>query len=93
MVAVFLVALLMAAGEPAPASGAASAATPPASAAPAPAKPKPAKKICWQEKPTGSHFSKEICPTPDELEQMQHNAQDVVAAHVRPAPGAFGPGH
>jgi hypothetical protein len=90
-----MTALLMAAADPAPAAGAAPPAPAPAAVAPpAAAKAKQPKKVCWQEMPTGSHFSKQICATPEELEQMEHNAQDALSDHARPHSGSgLGPTH
>ena len=82
-----IAAMLIAAAAPETAPG--SAATPPlaggASAAPAP-KPKP-EKICWDETPTGTHFSHRMCATRDQLEQRRHDDQDW-KMNLRPVPAA-----
>ena len=72
MVAMLLSVLVMAAADPAP------AAVPPAVkvAAPAPAKAKTPALTCWDERPTGSHVSKRICATREELDKAQRDAQD-----------------
>ncbi|WP_372786985.1 hypothetical protein [Phenylobacterium sp.] len=84
MLSVFAAALLLAAADPAP-----PAVTPPSASAPvaqAAAAPKAAKKVCWQETPTGSHFSKQVCVTQDEYDRAQRAAQDSVAEHGRGLP-------
>ena len=85
----FLVtALLMAASDPVP--SAAAPAAPPAAVAQAAAKPDAGKKVCWDETPTGSHFTRRVCVTPEELEHARQAAQDAVTDRGRPPPPAFG---
>jgi len=95
VLSVLVAAMLMAAAEP---SASAAAAAPAATAAPAaPAKAerrKGVERVCWDERPTGSHVSKHFCATRDELDKMQHDAQEAVASRARAQPpGGFGPSH
>jgi len=90
VLSVLMAAMVMAAAEP---SAAAAADTPAAAAAPAkPEKPKGSDRVCWDERPTGSHVSKHFCASRDELEKMQHDGQEAVASRARAQPpGGLGP--
>ena len=95
MLSVLMAAMLMAAAEPsasAAADGPAAAAAP---AAPAKAdKPKGIDKVCWEERPTGSHVTKRFCATRDEREKMEQDAQAAVTSRGRAQPpGGLGPAH
>lgn len=64
--------------------------------APAAASSKPAPKgsdrVCWDEKPTGTHFPIRVCATRDELEQRQRRDQDAMSQKPRnEAQGGFHP--
>ena len=94
MLSVLMAAMLMAAAEP---SAAAAADAPAAVGAPATQakaeKPKGSDKVCWDERPTGSHVSKHFCATRDEREKMEQDAQAAVTSRARSqqAPGGLGP--
>jgi hypothetical protein len=87
-----LAAVVLAAAEP-------SAAPSPDAAAPVSAvtvKAKPEKKksdrVCWDEKPTGSHFPTHVCVSREEFEARQRADQDAVASGRRVPPrGGLGP--
>lgn len=90
MLSLLMAAMLMAA-EPSAAASADAAVAAPA----IPSKVQKAKgddKICWDERPTGSHVSKHFCATRDEREKMEREAQDVVSARARPIPPSSGLG-
>jgi len=93
VLSVLMAAMLMAAAEPS-ASAAADAPAPagaPATQAKA-AKPKGSEKVCWDERPTGSHISKHFCATRDEREKMEQDAQAAVTSRARSQPpGGLGP--
>lgn len=89
---ILLAAVVLAAAEPAAAD------TAPAAAAPAPVsavtvKPKPkSDRVCWDEKPTGSHMPTRVCVSREEFEQRQRADQQAVASGRRVgAKGSFGP--
>ena len=93
MLSVLMAAMLMAAAEP---SASAAADAPAAAGAPATrakaAKPKGSDKVCWDERPTGSHISKHFCATRDEREKMEQDAQAAVTSRARAQPpGGLGP--
>ena len=93
MLSILVAAMLMAAAEPSAvaATDAPAAAAPPAAQAKAD-KPKGSDKVCWDERPTGSHVSKHFCATRDEVEKMQHDGQEAVASRARAQPpGGLGP--
>jgi hypothetical protein len=48
--------------------------------------------VCWQEKPTGSHFTKRVCTTRIERERMERQGQQAIGQHQRTGPrqGGFG---
>lgn len=57
------------------------------------AKPQPrdTDRVCWQEKPTGTHITKTVCSTRGELEQRQRQDQAALSQQPRYAPkSAFG---
>jgi hypothetical protein len=87
--AVLLSALLLAsAGVPAKAGPGAPA---PPTAAPA-AKPDGPKLICWDEKPTGSHVSKRICATPEQLEKAHREGENPLATRTHGPKNSLSPG-
>ena len=68
-------ALLLAAATPDPAP--APSATPTSAAQPsADAPQKKPEKICWDETPTGTRFSRRVCATREELDQRRRDDQD-----------------
>ena len=93
MIALILGAMLAAAEVPtgpaaAPATPAAAAAAAPEAAQP---KPKGSERVCWSERPTGSHMLQTVCGTRDELDAIQRSAEDGLRNKPRnsPPPGAF----
>jgi Spy/CpxP family protein refolding chaperone len=73
--------LMLAAADPAPSAAAAS---PPAAVATATAaaparKPRPDDQVCWYEKPTGSHLTKEVCATREQAEKAMRDGEDAVS--------------
>jgi hypothetical protein len=83
---ILLAALVLAAAEP----GAATATEAPAAVAPVTVKAKPDKKksdrVCWDEKPTGSHMPAHICVSREEYEIRQRADQEAVASGRRVPP-------
>jgi hypothetical protein len=65
--------------------------TPPSAGGPAPAaapaavasKAKGSDKVCWDEAPTGSHYTRRYCATRDELEQREKQDKDLLNQHTR----------
>ena len=86
MFAMLMSALLMAGADPAP--SAAPASVPLAVAQPL-KKSKASDVTCWDERPTGSHVSKRICATREELEKAQRDGQDAVTGAHRSSRGGF----
>jgi hypothetical protein len=80
--------LLLAGADPASAATAPPANAPPAAAAP---KAKAPAMTCWDERPTGSHVTKRICATPEELEKAQRDAQEGLAHRNHGARNALSP--
>lgn len=60
----------------------------PAPPNPAHAKPQPrdTDRVCWQEKPTGSHITKTVCTTRGELEQRRRQDQAALSQQPRYVP-------
>jgi hypothetical protein len=79
-------ALLLAAVESAPQSAVAPSAAPAAptaaESAAAPKKPDGSEKVCWEEHPTGSHLSKTICATRDQLERERQEANESLSGRL-----------
>jgi hypothetical protein len=87
LVALMSAAVLLAAAEtPTPPAGA------DAPAAAAKPKNKDMELVCWQEKPTGSHFTKRVCTTRIERERMERQGQQAIGDHPRTGArqGGFG---
>jgi hypothetical protein len=57
----------------------------PAAAAPAKSNAKP-ERVCWDEKPTGSHFPQHYCATREELERRAQQDKDALDNHARIQP-------
>lgn len=98
MIAALVATMLLAAVDPAAsadAPAAASAPTPPAAAAAPPAQAKAKRKdsdvVCWNETPTGSHFSKRICATREQLELNERSSQEALHGRANGPKGSFGP--
>lgn len=95
MIAVFTAWIIAAAGVADPAAATApAAATPPAPApvvqpAAAPKKDRGDEKVCWDETPTGTRFSKRVCATRAEIDERRRNDQDWKMA---PQWGSYNPG-
>lgn len=90
MLAILVTAAIVAFADPTPAPAGGPA--PPAAAAAAPAKAKGSDKVCWDEAPTGSHYTKRYCATRDELAQREKQDKDLLNQHTRTAPkSGFGP--
>lgn len=71
MFAVLISTLLLAGADPAP-----SAATDaPATANATDKKPSASDVTCWDERPTGSHVTKRVCASREELEKAQRDAK------------------
>jgi invasion protein IalB len=83
-----VMAAMMFAAADTPAS--AGAAAPAAATAPQPEKKKGSELVCWEEAPTGSHFTKRVCMTRQDLEARQQQDQDAVGQRGRNTPGGFG---
>ena len=85
-------ALLLAAAEPhappAPAAAPQTAASAPDAKA-QPAKSAKADVICWEETPVGTHFSRKVCGTREELDRLHRQAQDYLNRPRGIAPGAI----
>lgn len=89
MFAVLMSALLMGAADP---PSPAAAPTPPNAVSARPVKkPDGQERVCWEEKPTGSHLAKTICATRDELERAQQEAKASLAGRMTPVRKGFGP--
>ena len=92
MFAVLMSTLLMAAIDPTPA-----AATPaPPSAAAAVAsqaaqKPKTTDVTCWEERPTGSHVSKRVCASREQIDKAQRDGEDATVSRNRGPQNTFRP--
>jgi hypothetical protein len=84
--AILMSALLMAGADPAPT--AAPAGAPPAVAQPL-KKSKASDVTCWDERPTGSHVTKRMCATREELEKAQRDGEDAVTGAHRSSKGGF----
>jgi hypothetical protein len=86
--AVVISALLMAAADPTPSAAAAGVSPPPvAVAAAAPEKKhKGSDRVCWEERPTGSHVTTHVCATRDQLDDAQHAGQALVSSTVQSPP-------
>ncbi len=82
---------LLIAADPASAP---SAPPPTAAAAPAPAEPKKkngAERICWDERPTGSHVTTRMCATRDEIDHAREAAKQELGPRVNGPKNPFGP--
>jgi hypothetical protein len=85
--AVVISALLMAAADPTPSAAAASVSPPPAAVAAVPEKKhKGSDRVCWEERPTGSHVTTHVCATRDQLDDAQHAGQALVSSTVQSPP-------
>jgi len=74
----------------------ASAAPPNAAVAAAPHKSAPSgsDRVCWDEKPTGTHFPIHVCANRDELELRRRRDQDALNQKPRnESAGAFSAAH
>jgi len=89
VLAILMSTLLLAAADPPPA--AASPATP----SPAPAARKvaerPTDEVCWMEKPTGSHITRQICATREQVEKALRDGQDAVSHNLHRGKPPMGP--
>lgn len=87
---ILLAAVVLAAAEPAAADTAAAA---PAPVSAVTVKPKPkSDKVCWDEKPTGSHMPTHVCVTKAEWDERQRQDQKAISDTRRVgAKGSFGP--
>jgi len=79
VLSLILAAHLLAIADPAPATE--GGPTVPAAAA-QPAKPK-SDKVCWDEAPTGSHYTRHYCASREELEQRERQDKDSLNQHTR----------
>jgi len=78
VLAVLMSTLMLAAADPAAATGPAPPGAAPA-APPAAEKPKPTDQVCWREKPTGSHITQQFCATREQVEKAVRDGQAAVS--------------
>lgn len=65
----------------------------PAPAAEAKAKEKNPQLVCWNETPTGSHFSTRVCANKDALEAQGRRDRDALSQGTRSTQSGLGAGH
>jgi hypothetical protein len=86
---VFMAAAAVASAEITPPGGPPPEGTP--AAAPAKPEPKPTDRICWREQPTGSHFSRLVCASRQEIDDRQRRDREALERKPRNAPSGFTP--
>jgi hypothetical protein len=92
VLSILAAAAVLAFADPTPVAEGHAAAPAPAAAAAAPAKPKAPERVCWDEAPTGSHFTKRYCATREELERRAQQDKDALGQNPHQVtPGGFKP--